>query len=109
MAYQDLPSLNRVMQEAIWLYGKISNWKQQPDQSVFNALLRLSARVKAHQLPLSNLYQRMLDLRVEPNEYTCSAVFQAATTQGVQSSGWLFNVSLGSAGEGSFRCCIYRV
>ena len=67
-------------------------WQQKPNQSVCNALLRLTAQLKAHQLPLIDVYTQMAELNIEPNEYTFSAVFHAATCQQLQNSIWLFEV-----------------
>ena len=68
------------------------HWQQMPNQSVFNAVLRLGAQLKAHQLPLTDVYTKMKRLDIEPNEYTFSAVFHAAKSQNLLDSAWLFEV-----------------
>ena len=76
------------------LYHGMVSWKEQPDQSVFNALLRLSAQLKADQLPITGVYVQMKAAGIQPNEYTFSAVFHAATCQLLLDSKWLLEVCL---------------
>ena len=74
------------------MYHGMRYWQQMPNQSVLNAVLRLAAQLKPHQLPLTDVYTKMKNLDIEPNEYTFSAVFHAAKSQILLDSAWLFEV-----------------
>lgn len=94
------------IQEALALYHGMRYWQQKPNQSVWNALLRLTAQLKAHQLPLIDVYTKMAELNIVPNEYTFSAVFHAATCQQLQNSPWLFEVRRNSLSIRSSGLCL---